>query len=516
MKLNLAQRIVLSNSILLLLFTLVIGAIMAMMSRMNAINTDITDNNIPQLTALSALNDSVNGRGIALRNLALLPAAKHEAELATLSKLREQGNEAMKNIGEQFVPGDASAGEIAQAKEIMTKNLASRAMVDELVALIKAGKKDEYIELLYGRYDGLEDEILAMLDKLSTEMEAGAKADGATATAAYGNARLTALLGLLTAVAAAATLGFTLRRHVVQRLGADPTDLAEIAQRIADGDLRALNHQGVTFKGSVVHAMATMQGSLAELVKAVSTGVHAVASTSDEIAHAGHELSNRTEQQAANLEQVAATAQELNGSVRRTSASAHEAHQLSNATSQAADAGGLAVGKVVSTMEQIQAASRQIGEISSVIDGIAFQTNILALNAAVEAARAGEQGRGFAVVASEVRSLAQRSAEASKQIGALIARSTETVNDGAGLVEKARHTMEDLRGSVQQVQGMISQISSATQEQATSLGEVSQAIRQLDEMTQQNAAMVEETTASSDNLRRMGAELKQQTERFQT
>ncbi|MCV2367796.1 methyl-accepting chemotaxis protein [Roseateles oligotrophus] len=515
MKLNLAQRILLSNLLLLAIFLAILSAIMVMMGRMDTINDDITDNNIPQLTALSALNDSVNGRGISIRNLALLPAAKHEAEIATLSKLREQGNEAIKNIGEQFVVGDATAEEISAAKDIIAKNLTSRTVVDELLTLIRAGKKDEYIELLYGRYDGLEDEILEKLDKLSTQMEAAAKKDGLTAAAAYDSARATAIAGILLAGFAALLVGFMLRRYVLHRLGADPADLAEVAQRIADGDLRALNHSGVTFNGSVIQAMATMQQSLAALVKAVGDNVNSVATASDEIAHASHDLSTRTEQQAANLEQVAATAQELNGSVQRTSASAQEAHQLSTATSQAADAGGTAVGRVVSTMEQIQASSRQIGEISSVIDGIAFQTNILALNAAVEAARAGEQGRGFAVVASEVRSLAQRSAEASKQIGALIARSTETVNDGAGLVEKARHTMDELRESVQKVQTMISEISSATQDQATSLGEVSQAIRQLDEMTQQNAAMVEETTASSDNLRRMGGELKQHIDRFQ-
>ncbi|MCV2350633.1 methyl-accepting chemotaxis protein [Paucibacter sp. Y2R2-4] len=515
MKLNLAQRILLSNVLLLSIFLVILAAVMGMMSRMNTVNTDITENNIPQLTSLSALNDSVNGRGIALRNLAILPSAKHEAELATLGKLREQGNQAIKEIEAQFVPGDATAEEIAEAKEIIAKNLASRTLVDELVALIRAGKKDEYIELLYSRYDGLEDEILALLDKLSTQMEAGAKADGQTAAASYESSRLTVIIGILVAIGSASLLGTALRRYVLRRLGADPADLADIAQRIADGDLRALKHQGVTFQGSVIQAMATMQQSLASLIQAVGDNVKQVANASEEIALASHDLSTRTEQQAANLEQVAATAQELNSSVQRTSVSAHEAHQLSNASSQAADAGGLAVGQVVNTMEQIQASSRQIGEISSVIDGIAFQTNILALNAAVEAARAGEQGRGFAVVASEVRSLAQRSAEASKQIGALIARSTETVNDGAGLVEKARLTMDDLRGSVQKVQSMISEISSATQEQANSLGEVSQAIRQLDEMTQQNAAMVEETTASSENLRRMGAELKQHTERFQ-
>ncbi|MCV2420443.1 methyl-accepting chemotaxis protein [Paucibacter sp. DJ2R-2] len=515
MKLNLAQRIVASNVTLLIMFLLILSTVMWLMSRMDTINDDIIDNNIPQLTALSALNDSINGRGIALRNLGLLPEAKHENEIQALAKLRTQGTAAMAELEKQFVPGDASAEEINKVKAILAKNQASRALVDELVALIQAGKREAYVELLYSRYDGLEDELLKELDEISTQMEEAARKDGATAADAYDEARYTALAGLVLSILVASGLGYALRRFVIQRLGADPTDLAEIAQRIASGDLRALEHRGVTFQGSVVHAMATMQQSLASLVRAVGTNVVSMAHASEEIAHASHDLSTRTEQQAANLEQVAATAQELNSSVQRTSTSAHEAHQLSTATSQAADAGGTAVGKVVSTMEQIQASSRQIGEISSVIDGIAFQTNILALNAAVEAARAGEQGRGFAVVASEVRSLAQRSAEASKQIGALIRRSTEAVNDGAGLVDKARQTMEDLRGSVQQVQHMISDISRATQDQATSLGEVSQAIRQLDEMTQQNAAMVEETTASSDNLRSMGAELKSHVERFQ-
>ncbi|MDT8997684.1 methyl-accepting chemotaxis protein [Paucibacter sp. APW11] len=514
MKLNLAQRIVLSNALLLAVFLLILGTVLLMVQRMAAVNADINDNNLPQLTALAALNDSVNGRGIALRNLGLLPADKLEAEYATIARLREQGDEAVKRIKAKFAPGVASAEEIAETAQIIDKNLQSRLLVDELLGHAKAGRKDEFANLLFGRYDGLEDEILARLDKLSSAMEEGAHRDGVVAAQADDRAFAAAGIGFLVSIAAAAGLGWTLRRYVLHRLGADPTDLAEIAQRIAAGDLRALSHQGISFQGSVVHAMATMQQALAALVGAVGQNVHSVALASDEIAHASHDLSTRTEQQAANLEQVAATAQELNSSVHRTSESAQQAHRLSTETSRAADAGGEAVGQVVSTMEQIQAASRKIGEISSVIDGIAFQTNILALNAAVEAARAGEQGRGFAVVASEVRSLAQRSAEASKQIGALITRSTETVDDGSKLVEQARQTMDHLRGSVQQVQAMISDISRATQDQAQSLTEVAQAIRQLDEMTQQNAAMVEQTSASSDNLRSMSGELKSHTERF--
>ena len=232
--------------------------------------------------------------------------------------------------------------------------------------------------------------------------------------------------------------------------------------------------------------------------------VHATAAqirqASAEIAAGSRDLSNRTEQAAANLEETASAMEELSGTLKQSASSAAQANQLSGSAAEVAHRGGEVVSQVVTTMDEITASSKQIADITGVIDGIAFQTNILALNAAVEAARAGEQGRGFAVVASEVRSLAQRSAQAAKEIKALISASAVRVETGSKLVAAAGITMRDIVDSVTRVSSTIGEITSAASEQASGIGQVSGAVNQLDHMTQQNAALVEESSAAAESL----------------
>jgi len=258
-----------------------------------------------------------------------------------------------------------------------------------------------------------------------------------------------------------------------------------------------------------------MQGGLRELVSTVRSGVESVASASSEIASGNLDLSQRTEQQSSSLQATVSAVTQMSDHIRHNTESARQANELARSASEIAQRGGGAVREVVRTMGDISDASRKIVDIIGVIDGIAFQTNILALNAAVEAARAGEQGRGFAVVASEVRSLAQRSANAAKEIKTLIGASVDKVELGSRLVEGAGRTMDEIVGSVQRVGEIIGEISTAAGEQSVGIAQINQAVTELDSMTQQNAALVEESAAAAASLKDQGSRLNVAVARFQ-
>ncbi|MCF8211386.1 MAG: HAMP domain-containing protein [Rhodoferax sp.] len=289
---------------------------------------------------------------------------------------------------------------------------------------------------------------------------------------------------------------------LVQQIRQPLREAIAVAETIASGDLSATVDvsRGDEF-GDMMKAIANMQQRLVHLVSDVRQGTDSMAHVSEEIAAGNHDLSQRTEQSAASLEETASSMQELTANVKQSANSARQANQLAASAAQVAQRGGQVVGQVVATMDDINASSRKISDIISVIDGIAFQTNILALNAAVEAARAGEQGRGFAVVASEVRSLAGRSADAAKEIKTLINTSVEKVEGGSALVAQAGQTMTEIVSSVQRVTDIMGEITAASAEQSDGIAQVNAAVSQLDQMTQQNAALVEQSAAAASSMK---------------
>ena len=346
-------------------------------------------------------------------------------------------------------------------------------------------------------------QALASLKKLEdTRARERVEAEAAAAATARNLSIAVAVL----VSAGALFLGLAMVRGLLSSLA----QALKAAERVAEGDLtQPIHATGRDEAAQLLQALARMQAALASVVGGVRQTSESVASASAQIAQGNQDLSGRTEEQASALQQTAATMEELGTTVRHNAESARQANQLAQSASAVAAEGGEVVGRVVTTMQGINESSRRIGDIISVIDGIAFQTNILALNAAVEAARAGEQGRGFAVVASEVRSLAQRSADAAKEIKALIGRSVEQVDQGTSLVDQAGKTMNEIVGSIRRVSDIVAEITSASAEQSSGVQQVGDAVSQMDQATQQNAALVEESAAAAEALRSQAQQLVQ-------
>jgi methyl-accepting chemotaxis protein len=317
-----------------------------------------------------------------------------------------------------------------------------------------------------------------------------------------------ALLLLLVGLASLGALAVWVMWRVTCTTTAALGSALGMAQAVAAGDLsRVVRSQGRDEIAQLLNALDAMNRSLVKVVMGVRSNAEGVATASAQIAQGNQDLSKRTEQQAAALEQTAATMDELGSTVRNNADSARQANELAQGTCAVAERSSAAVGRVVSTMRGIQDSARKIADIISVIDGIAFQTNILALNAAVEAARAGEQGRGFAVVAGEVRMLAQRSADAAREIKSLISASVESVEQGSSQVDVAGAAMIEVVAAIRRVTAIVAEISSASVEQSTGVNQVGEAVSQMDQATQQNAALVEQSAAAADSLRHQAQEL---------
>ncbi|HSW03322.1 methyl-accepting chemotaxis protein [Aquabacterium sp.] len=382
----------------------------------------------------------------------------------------------------------------------------ARSINDDVVTYARANRDNEATDMLLSKSVPKIEQWQAALDD-NEELQRQAN-EQAYALARAAGQRSELLLGAITllAVVLSSLAGWWIARSITRPLA----QAVAAADAVAAGDLTLTLHtEGRDEVARLMQAMARMIEQLRGTVGAVRGNAESVSVASAQIAQGNHDLSGRTEEQASALEQTAASMEQLGATVKQNADNAHQANQLAQGASVVAVKGGSVVGQVVETMKGINDSSKKIADIISVIDGIAFQTNILALNAAVEAARAGEQGRGFAVVASEVRSLAQRSAAAAKEIKSLISASVERVEQGSTLVDQAGATMTEVVSAIRRVTDIVGEISTASVEQSSGVSQVGEAVAQMDRATQQNAALVEESAAAAESLKSQAQDLLQ-------
>ncbi len=384
-----------------------------------------------------------------------------------------------------------------------------RPLYNEALALIDAGKNDEATEFLRKTLQGPQDKWFAASQGMVDLQDAENKDLVDQTNTDYAVTLRSLAIAVVFAIATGGVLAWIITNGLLKQLGGEPGYAAEIAGKIAEGDLAVMIDMQPNDRSSLLFAIKIMHDNLAKIVGEVRSGTDAIAAESREIASGTLDLSARTEDQASSLEETASSMEELTSTVKQNAENARQANLLAVSASDVASKGGAVVAQVVGTMGSINASARKIVDIIGVINDIAFQTNILALNAAVEAARAGEQGRGFAVVAAEVRNLAQRSATAAAEIKTLIGDSVERVQAGTELVDQAGVAMQEIVESVKKVTDIMGEITVASREQTSGIEQINAAIAQMDHVTQQNSALVEETAAASEALQDQAAGLAQ-------
>ena len=485
-----------------LALTLILGALaLSQLSRLSYQTEVIATNNLPSVEIAAQLSGLLNGvrRAEALHLLATDPNVKAEQE-TQIANMRKQMDalDAKANVAFE---SDVESKAYASYKKNRDEWAAAGAKMMELSRVNNASMAEDMYKDQVGKA------FQAAMNDMDTISAYNAKESESVWTKTQevvATGRITVIVALVVALAIGAVLAVVISRAITKPL----SRAVSAAGEMAHGDMtHSLQTSGSDEVATLLQSLESMRQSLSQVVATVRQGSEGVETASAEIAQGNHDLSARTEQQASALQQTAASMEQLSAQVKHNADNASQANQLATNASTVAVRGGDVVGRVVDTMKEINESSRKIADIISVIDGIAFQTNILALNAAVEAARAGDQGRGFAVVASEVRSLAGRSAEAAKEIKLLINASVERVEQGTSLVDEAGSTMTEVVTAIRRVTDMMGEINSASNEQALGVAQVGEAVTQMDHATQQNAALVEEIAAAASSMKQQAGEL---------
>jgi len=499
--LKIATKLIVSFGLVLLL-TLVLGiSNIVSMDKVNQASSDLADNWMPSVQAVMELRADFGE----FRRWELSHVLNDDS--STMSKYEQRLNDvlgAMKVHGDKYSKLISSPEEKALYDEFNRDWASFMADHAKIIELSRAGDKQGARAILTSTSAATMTKLIEQIGKLvKINSDGGIKASD-DATVIFKRARLISIVLLAANVAIGMAMAVWVARVVAKPL----EEAVALARDVADGDLtHDINACTTCETGELMQALQDMTVKLRVLVSKVRNGTDTIATASGEIASGNQDLSARTEEQASSLEETASSMEELTSTVKQNVDNARQANQLAQSASGVAARGGDVVGQVVDTMNEINDSSRKIVDIISVIDGIAFQTNILALNAAVEAARAGEQGRGFAVVASEVRNLAQRSAAAAKDIKQLINDSVEKVETGSRLVNDAGATMQEVVSAISRVTDIMAEITSASVEQSAGIEQVNTAIVQMDQVTQQNAALVEEAAAAAESMQVQAAQL---------
>ncbi|MGX9785650.1 HAMP domain-containing protein [Janthinobacterium lividum] len=489
-------------------FAVVLGLLVAVllvglysMGQLSARTHDIVADKNVKMAAANTMSDNVRNITLAITSIVVAPTeALVQAELAKIGEARKKYGAAKETLQKKI----STDKETALMAELDAALKSGAPLNNKVIELRNAGQTEEAIAFLTQQAAPSLKRVLGALDSLVAyegEQAAQAATDAETLSA---SARASMIALGSVAVLLGAFVAWIITRSITRPINA----AVGVAETVASGDLSShivVNSSDET--GRLLGALKAMNDSLLGVVAQVRNGTDAISTASSEIAAGNLDLSSRTEEQASSLEETASAMEELTSTVKQNADNARQANQLAKSASEVAVRGGSIVSQVVDTMGTINESSKKIVDIIGVIDGIAFQTNILALNAAVEAARAGEQGRGFAVVATEVRNLAHRSASAAKEIKELIAASVANVDTGSRLVNEAGQTMGDIVDSIVRVTDIMGEITSATHEQTIGIEQINMAIAQMDEVTQQNAALVEEAAAASQSMQEQAGEL---------
>jgi methyl-accepting chemotaxis protein len=489
--------------------------------KVNAIDNSLQHisevNNVKQRHAVN-LRGSVHDRAIALRDVALVSDGELSAVTAQIEKLDGDYQRSAQPLDAMI--SDAKAKVTPEERDWLNKIKQSEAratpLIKKIVEARRAGDTDSTRKMMLDEAKPAFTDWLASINGFIDQEEKLTEAESELARKGAHNFQSLALLAAAIAIAIGVVVAWRVTQYLLRALGAEPAEVKALANAVDRGELYhevALRGQD---KDSIMAVLVKMSRNLRSTVTEVHEAAVAVSSISDQISEQNQHLSGRTEDQASSLEETASAMEELTATVKQNADSARDANNLAHNASDIASKGGEIVDEVVQTMNAIDVSSRKIEEIISVIDGIAFQTNILALNAAVEAARAGEQGRGFAVVATEVRNLAQRSSTAAREVKTLIDESVAKIHAGTALVEHAGTTMRDIVHSVKQVSDMVSAITLASNEQSVGIEEVNRAISQMDQVTQQNAALVEHAAGEVEVLQEQAAHLNNAVSVFKT